>query len=132
MSGLDRFVAFDKGEFIGADGRAREREDGAAQLLVLLEVDAADADASTDEGIWLEGRRVGFVTSGAYGHHVGKSLALAYVDATSSRRPELTVSSSARSGPRGSCPSSRTTRRAASSATSRRWGRSDRRSVNAA
>ncbi len=25
-------------------------------------------------------RRVGFVTSGAYGHHVGKSLALAYVD----------------------------------------------------
>ncbi len=25
-------------------------------------------------------RRVGFVTSGGYGHHVGLSLALAYVD----------------------------------------------------
>ena len=49
-------------------------------MLVLLEVDADDADASTDEGIWIGERQVGVVTSGAYGHHVGKSLALAYVD----------------------------------------------------
>jgi dimethylglycine dehydrogenase len=48
---------------------------------VLLQVDATDADASKDEGIWLGDRRVGFVTSGAFGHHVGMSLALAYLDA---------------------------------------------------
>jgi dimethylglycine dehydrogenase len=30
--------------------------------------------------VWIGGRRVGFVTSGAYGHSVGKSLALAYVE----------------------------------------------------
>jgi dimethylglycine dehydrogenase len=30
--------------------------------------------------VWLGGKRVGFVTSGAYGHCVQKSLALAYVD----------------------------------------------------
>jgi len=35
---------------------------------------------------------VGFVTSGAYGHHVGKSLALAYVDRdVAASAPELTV-----------------------------------------
>ena len=45
-----------------------------------LEVDAADADAGPDDGIWIGDRLVGFVTSGAYGHHVGASLALAYVD----------------------------------------------------
>jgi dimethylglycine dehydrogenase len=80
MSGLDRFVAFDKGDFIGRDAALREREQGASQRLVLLEVDAGDADASADDAIWIGGRRVGFVTSGAYGHHVRKSLALAYVD----------------------------------------------------
>ena len=59
---------------------------------MLLEVDAVDADASGDEGIWLQGRRVGFVTSGSYGHHVRKSLALAYVDREIlEAKPELTV-----------------------------------------
>ena len=30
--------------------------------------------------MWAGNRLVGLVTSGAYGHHVGMSLALAYVD----------------------------------------------------
>ncbi len=79
-SRLDRYVAFDKGDFIGCESARRERETGPSRRLVLLDVDAADADASTDEGVWIGDRRVGFVTSGAYGHSVGKSLALAYVD----------------------------------------------------
>jgi dimethylglycine dehydrogenase len=92
MSGLDRFVAFDKGAFIGRDAALRERDAGSAQQLVLLEVDAADADASGDEPVWQDGRRVGFVTSGAYGHHVGRSLALAYVEReVAERAPGLTV-----------------------------------------
>ena len=45
-----------------------------------LEVDAGDADASGYEPVWKDGRRVGFITSGGYGHHVGKSLAMALVD----------------------------------------------------
>jgi dimethylglycine dehydrogenase len=92
MSGLDRFVAFDKGAFIGRDAALRERDTGPSQRLVLLEVDAGDADAAQDEGIWIDDRRVGFVTSGAYGHHVDKSLALAYVDTeVAATAPELTV-----------------------------------------
>lgn len=80
MSGLDRFIAFDKVDFIGREGALREQEEGPAKRLVLLEVDAADADAATEDGIWIGDRLVGFVTSGAYGHHVQKSLALAYLD----------------------------------------------------
>ena len=92
MSGLDRFVAFDKGDFVGAEAARRARDEGPARRLVLLEVDATDADASADEGIWIGDRRVGFVTSGAYGHHVEKSLALAYVDTdVASGSSELTV-----------------------------------------
>ncbi|MDA8251153.1 MAG: FAD-dependent oxidoreductase [Rhodospirillales bacterium] len=81
MSGLDRFVAFDKPDFVGRDAALRERDAGTAkQVLVPLVVDADDADASGFEPVWIGERRVGFVTSGAYGHTVGASLALAYLD----------------------------------------------------
>lgn len=81
MSRLDRFVAFDKPGFIGRDAALRERDARSAkQILVPLHVDATDADASGFEPVWIGARRVGFVTSGAYGHSVGESIALAYVD----------------------------------------------------
>jgi dimethylglycine dehydrogenase len=44
-------------------------------------VDAADADAIGDEPIWHDGKTVGWVTSGAFGHRVQHSLALGYVPA---------------------------------------------------
>ncbi|HEX6845068.1 MAG TPA: FAD-dependent oxidoreductase [Actinomycetota bacterium] len=92
MAGLDRFVAFDKEGFVGREVALREREEGPAQRLALLEVDAEDAEAAADESIWLGDRLAGFVTSGAYGHHVGMSLALAYLDVDLiEASPELTA-----------------------------------------
>ncbi|HYL72269.1 MAG TPA: glycine cleavage T C-terminal barrel domain-containing protein, partial [Candidatus Dormibacteraeota bacterium] len=58
-----------------------EREHGGKLRLVTFTVDAVDADASGDEPIWHEGRVVGWVTSGAYGHSVRQSLALGYIPA---------------------------------------------------
>ncbi len=81
MTGMDRWIDWDKGDFVGRAAALAERDgNGPAQVLVTLEVDADGADASGFEPIWSEGRRVGFVTSGGYGHHVGKSLAMALVD----------------------------------------------------
>lgn len=81
MNGLSRFVAFDKPDFIGRDAALRERDGaGPKQRLATLEIDSPDADASGFEPVWIGERRVGFVTSGAYGHFVGKSLAMAYLD----------------------------------------------------
>ena len=81
MTGMDRWIAWNKGEFVGREAALAERERNTApQKLVTLEVDAQDADASGYEPVWKAGRRVGFVTSGGYGHHVGKSLAMALVD----------------------------------------------------
>jgi dimethylglycine dehydrogenase len=45
-----------------------------------LEVDAPNADATGYEPVWVGERRVGFVTSGGYGHSIGRSLAMAYLD----------------------------------------------------
>lgn len=82
MSGLDRFVAYDKSDFVGRDAALTERDTTPDRRLALLAIDADDADASGDEGIWLDDSLVGFTTSGAYGHHIGQSLALAYVDSS--------------------------------------------------
>ncbi|MCY3830641.1 MAG: dimethylglycine dehydrogenase, partial [Rhodospirillaceae bacterium] len=81
MTGLDRWIAFGKGDFVGKDAALAEREKNTApQRLVTLEVDSPDADASGFEPVWRDGRRVGFITSGGYGHVVGKSLAMALVE----------------------------------------------------
>jgi dimethylglycine dehydrogenase len=81
MCGLDRYVAHDKADFIGRDAACAER-DGPPPMrrLATLEVDAANADASGFEPVWQGERRVGQVTSGAFGHNCNKSLALAYLD----------------------------------------------------
>lgn len=82
MTGLSRFVAFDKGEFIGRAAALRERDKGPANTkLVTLEVAADNADAAGFEPVWRGNERVGYATSGAYGHTVGQSLAMAYIQA---------------------------------------------------
>jgi dimethylglycine dehydrogenase len=80
-AGLDRFVDLKKGEFIGRAAAAEEKDGGGALRLVSFRVDAADADAIGDEPIWHDGKTVGWVTSGAFGHRVNHSLALGYVPA---------------------------------------------------
>jgi dimethylglycine dehydrogenase len=92
MSSLRHHIAFDKGDFIGRAAALKEREKGAEKILVTLAIDTVDADAAGFEPVKLKGKLVGYITSGAHGHHVGKSLALAYVDKdVAAGRPELTV-----------------------------------------
>ncbi|MCE8520537.1 FAD-dependent oxidoreductase [Ruegeria pomeroyi] len=81
MTAMDRWIAWDKGDFIGRAAAIAERDgNGPARVQVTLEVEAADADASGYEPVWADGTQIGFVTSGAYGHYTGKSLAMALVD----------------------------------------------------
>ena len=75
-TGLERFVRYDKNDFIGRDAAVRERDEPPARRLCGLAIDVADADPWADEPIWHEGKVVGFVTSGGYAHHSGLSIAL--------------------------------------------------------
>lgn len=80
MTGLDRWIDFSK-PFIGRDAALREREQNtASHRLVTLALDTRDADATGYEPVWAGDRRVGFVTSGGYGHTVELSLAMALVE----------------------------------------------------
>jgi dimethylglycine dehydrogenase len=80
-AGLGRFVDLAKGDFIGRAAAAAEKQQGGQRKLITLAVEAADADAIGDEPIWHDDKVVGWVTSGGYGHSVGQSIALGYVDA---------------------------------------------------
>jgi dimethylglycine dehydrogenase len=80
-AGLGRYVDLNKGSFIGRTAAAEEKHSGGALRLLGFKVDAADADALGDEPIWHDGKVVGWVTSGGYGHRIGASLALGYVPA---------------------------------------------------
>ena len=78
--GLSRYVAYDKGDFIGREAALKDRDVPPEDRLVLLRLaPGVDADVAGYEPVRAAGRRVGYITSGAYGHHVGRSLALAYV-----------------------------------------------------
>jgi dimethylglycine dehydrogenase len=78
-TGLDRFVSFEKNDFIGRDAALAAKENPPERKLCTFVVDALDADVWADEPIWKDGRVVGFVTSGGYAHHVEKSVALGFV-----------------------------------------------------
>ena len=85
MTGMDRWIDWRKPDFIGRDAALQEKEGNTArQRLVTLEVDASDAEASGYEPVWRGSERVGFITSGGYGHTIGKSLAMALVEAETS------------------------------------------------
>jgi dimethylglycine dehydrogenase len=79
-AGLDRFVRMEKGHFIGKEALARQMQAGVPNRFVTLEVHGVtDADPLGNEPLFAGGRLVGRATAGSYGHVLGKSLALAYV-----------------------------------------------------
>ena len=87
-TGLDRFIDFGKAAFVGRAAALAERATGPRRRFVVMEVDATDADVVGYESIIKQGRAVGYVTSGAYGHCVDKSLAAGYVPTELAREGE--------------------------------------------
>jgi dimethylglycine dehydrogenase len=79
-SGLDRFIAYDKPNFIGKAAALEDRARKPAKKLVTLVVDT-DVEVVGYETILNGGHAVGQVTSGGYAHWAGKSIAMGYVRA---------------------------------------------------
>jgi dimethylglycine dehydrogenase len=76
QAGLERFIRWDKPDFVGKEALLAEREKGPTKRFVTLVVEAGDCDAPYMSTLWQGDSIVGETTSGAWGHRVGKSVAL--------------------------------------------------------
>ncbi len=77
---MDRFVDFEKENFIGREATLARKKEGVNIRLVYVSVDTDDADPAGNEPVFDDDRIIGVTTGGAYGFTVGKSLAFAYVE----------------------------------------------------
>jgi 4-methylaminobutanoate oxidase (formaldehyde-forming) len=81
-AGLGFAVAWEKpGGFTGRDALLRLREQGVSRRLVQFALADPDAFAYHDEPVYRDGTLVGRVSSAAYGHTLGRCVALGYVTA---------------------------------------------------
>ena len=79
-AGLERFVALDKGDFIGRDALIRRAGEDGARSLTCLALDGAGVHhPHGGEAVLAGGALAGYVSAGGYGHCVGQAIALAYL-----------------------------------------------------
>ena len=75
-------MAWDKpGGFTGRDALLRQKEHGVGRRLVQFALRDPDAFAYHDEPVYRDGALAGRVSSAAYGHTLGHTVALGYVTA---------------------------------------------------
>jgi dimethylglycine dehydrogenase len=82
-SGMDVFINWKK-DFVGKEATQQIKTSGIKQKLVTMTIDVEGIDVSNDEAILKDGEPVGYVSSGGFAHHVGKSMAMGYVSKTNS------------------------------------------------
>ncbi|MBE1206788.1 GcvT family protein [Aminobacter carboxidus] len=78
-AGLGFAVKSGKGDFIGRDAVLRKRETGLARRLFQFQLIDPEPLLFHNEAIVRDGRIVGTITSGNYGHHLGGAIGLGYV-----------------------------------------------------
>jgi len=78
-AGLGFAVAFKKEEFVGREVLLRQRDKPLARRLVMFTLADSEPLLLGDEPIYRDGVLVGRITSGAYGHTLGRSVGMGYV-----------------------------------------------------
>jgi len=97
-AGLGFAVKPDKGDFIGREAVLRRRTDGLSRRLLQFRLVDPGPLLHHNEPILRDGRVVGQLTSGNYGHHLGAAIGLGYVpcegepaEAVTSSRYEIEI-----------------------------------------
>jgi 4-methylaminobutanoate oxidase (formaldehyde-forming) len=79
-AGLGFAVAWDKpGGFVGREALVRRREQPLKRRLVAVALESAERLLYHNEPIWRDGRLIGKISSGMFGHTVGAPLGLGYL-----------------------------------------------------
>ncbi|MCP4381047.1 MAG: FAD-dependent oxidoreductase [Hyphomicrobiales bacterium] len=80
-AGLGFAVAWDKPDgFIGREALLEQRQNGVTKRLVQFALDDPEPLLYHNEPIWRDDEIVGYIRSGMFGHAIGKSLGMGYVE----------------------------------------------------
>ena len=102
-AGMLRFFKPENCQFTGREATLDRIAVGPSTRLVCLAVDAVDADCHGGESVLCDGRPVGMVSSGGYGHRTSRSYAFAFVEPRLARPGtalEVVILEQARAPPR--------------------------------
>lgn len=91
-AGLGFAVKTDKPDFIGRDAVLRKREAGLEQRLVQFKLTDPEPLLYHNEPIVRDGKTVGYLSSGGYGHHLGAAVGMGYVPCKGESVAELLAS----------------------------------------
>jgi aminomethyltransferase len=80
-AGLGFFVALQKGEFLGRDILATQKADGVAKKLIAFKMTEKSAPPRPHYPIWIDGAKVGEVTSGTQSPSLNVGIGMGYVPA---------------------------------------------------
>ncbi|SLN51729.1 4-methylaminobutanoate oxidase (formaldehyde-forming) [Roseovarius gaetbuli] len=92
-AGLGFTVKTDKPDFIGRDAVLRKREAGLERRLVQFRLSDPDPMLYHNEPVLRDGKIVGYLSSGAYGHHLGGAIGLGYVPCAGESAADVLASS---------------------------------------
>jgi len=91
-AGLGFAVAMAKPAFIGRDAVLRKKEAGLERRLVQFRLSDPEVMVYHNEPVVRDGRIVGHLTSGAYGHHLGAAIGMGYLPCRGERAEDLLAS----------------------------------------
>ncbi|WP_095087306.1 GcvT family protein [Mesorhizobium sophorae] len=92
-AGLGFVVKTAKGDFIGRDAVLRKKEAGLSRRLVQFRLKEPQPLLFHNEAILRDGKIVGPITSGNYGHHLGGAIGLGYVPCQGESEADVLASS---------------------------------------
>jgi 4-methylaminobutanoate oxidase (formaldehyde-forming) len=92
-AGLGFAVKTDKGDFIGRDAVLKKREDGLQRRLVQFRLEDPEPMLFHNEAVIRDGKMVGYLTSGNYGHFLGAAVGLGYVPCEGESAADVLASS---------------------------------------
>ncbi|MEX0286326.1 MAG: FAD-dependent oxidoreductase [Paracoccaceae bacterium] len=92
-AGLGFAVKTAKPDFIGRDAVLRKKEDGLQTRMVQFQLTDPEPLLYHNEPILRDGEIVGYLSSGAYGHHLGAAIGMGYVPCAGETTEQLLASS---------------------------------------
>ena len=91
-AGLGFAVKTDKPSFIGRDAVIAKKESGLSSILMQFKLNDPEPLLYHNEPILRDGQIIGYLSSGAYGHHLGGAIGMGYVPCIGESKEQLLTS----------------------------------------